>query len=350
MKAQLSIEIGFDNIRACVALGKNTQPVPLGSGASPYTFAPIAVKTDSGYIFGEVAKLCAVSAADTTVFLYDYLSQNIVPREALVSLLDYVKTRTEEIYNVEVDSIALITPPYFKDLVQARFLDSCINAVANKIEVRNSMVAFSRSNLNINVGERVLFIDFRDNPSHMSLLSRTDRSYESIGSLVVDDFSSSDCQIFVEDAILSLFDPDLFAAGEIVAAWIQGEIASKVSQDAVAQLLAGKDVAYEAPFTVDTVAITQADFQRWLLPKIDNLCVRLLGFVTESGLTLSNISRIVLLGDFFQSRLVRARIERYIAGYNQQIKCSYFSAPMDQWKMCKSVLINNLNSRCALEL
>lgn len=66
--AQLAVEIGFDKIRACIAIGREIYKVPLGSGSSPYEFPPIAVKSQTGYVFGAVAKICAVSAPDSAVF------------------------------------------------------------------------------------------------------------------------------------------------------------------------------------------------------------------------------------------------------------------------------------------
>lgn len=348
--AQLAIEIGFDKIRACVAVGRDIHKVPLGTISSPYEFPPIAVKSQNGYIFGEVAKICAVSSPDSTVFLYDYLRQKTVPREAISALLNTIKERVTELYNVEVDSMALVTPPFFKDVLQSRFLDSCIDSVSNKIYVRNSSIFFSRSYLNVRVGQRVLFLDFRDNPAYVSVILRGARSYDSIGASTIEDFSTTDCENFVEDKILSIYAIELFPDEEIMAAWIQGDIASKISQDAIQQLLYGKNVRYEIPFTVGAFTISQSEFQDWLLPKLDKICDRIIGYVREIGLTLSDISQIVVFGGVFESGLVRDRIERFLSGYNQEMKISYFSAPMDEWKICESILTNNYNGAYALEL
>lgn len=348
--AQLAIEIGFDKIRACVAIGRDIYKVPLGSMSSPYEFPPIAVKSQYGYIFGEVAKLCAVSSPDSTVFLYDYLRQKTVPREALIDLFSSIKERVTEIYDVTVDSIALVTPPFFKDVLQSRFLDSCINSVSNKIDVRNSSVSFSRSFLNVRVGQRVLFLDFRDNPAYASVILRGSRSYETIGASSIEDFTTTDCENFVEDKILSKYATELFPEEEIMTAWIQGEIASKISQNAIQQLLLGKNVKYEIPFALEAITITQSEFQNWLLPRLDKICDNVIGYVREIGLSLSDISQIVVFGGVFESALVRDRIERYLKGYNQDIRLSYFTSPMDEWKICESVLTNNVNSNFALEL
>lgn len=348
--AQLAIEIGFDKIRACVAIGRDIHKVPLGVMSSPYEFPPIAVKSQNGYIFGEAAKICAVSSPDSTVFLYDYLRQKTVPREAIIALLDTIKDRVVELYNVEVDSIALVTPPSFKDVLQSRFLDSCINAVSSKIDVRNYAISFSRSYLNVRVGQRVLFLDFRDNPAHASVILRGARSYDSIGTSIIEDFSTTDCENFVEDKILSNYSIELFPDEEIMAAWIQGDIASKISQNAIQQLLSGKSVRYEIPFTVRALTISQSEFQNWLLPKLDKICDRIIGYVREIGLTLLDISQIVVIGGVFASGQVRDRIERFLSGYNQEIRISYFTVPMDEWKICESVLTNNVISGFALEL
>ena len=348
--AQLAIEIGFDKIRACVAIGRDIHKVPLGAMSSPFEFPPISIKSQNGYIFGEVAKLCAVSSPDSTVFLYDYLRQTTVPREAIIDLLNTIKDRVSEIYNVEVESIALVTPPFFKDVLQFRFLDSCIDSVSNRIDVRNSSISFSRSYLNVRVGQRVLFLDFRDNPAYVSIILRGARSYEFIGASTIDDFSATDCENFVEDKILSIYATELFPEEEIMAAWIQGDIASKISQDAIQKLLFGKNVRYEIPFTVGSLTISQSDFQNWLLPRLDKICDRINGYVRDVGLTLSDISQIVVFGGVFESGLVRDRIERFLSGYNQEIKISYFSAPMDEWKICESVLTTNINSGFTLEL
>ena len=348
--AQLAIEIGFDKIRACVAIGRDIHKVPLGSRSSPYEFPPIAVKSQTGYMFGEVAKLCAVSSPDSTVFLYDYLRQKSVPREAIIALLNTIKERVSEIYNVDVESIALVTPPFFKDVLQSRFLDSCVNSVSNKIDIRNSSISFSRSYLNVRVGQRVLFLDFRDNPAHASVILRGARSYESIWASAIDDFSTTECENFVEDKILSNYATELFPDEEIMAAWIQGEIASKISQDAIQQLLFWKNVRYEIPFTAEAITISQSEILNWLLPKLDMICDCIIGYVREFGLTLSEISQIVVFGGIFESGLVRDRIERFLSGYNQEIRFSYFTAPMDEWKICESILTNNSNSVYALEL
>lgn len=350
MKAQLAIEIGFDKIRACACIGRNIHKVPLGSMASPYVYPPIGVRSQSVYKFGEVAKLCAVSSPDATVFLYDYLRQNTVPRDALIALLNTIKERVTELYDVDVDSIALVTPPYFKDLVQSKFLDGCINSISNKIEVRNSNVSFSRYFLNVSVGQHVIFMDFRDSPAYISIISRGNQSYESIGAITMEDFSSIDCENYIEDKILSNYASELFPEGEIMTAWIQGDIASKISQDAIQQLLMGRNVRYEIPFTVDAIMISQLEFQNWLLPKLDKVCENIIGYVREVGLILSDLSQVIVLGGIFESRLIRDRIERFLNGYNQDIRYSYFSSPMDEWKICESVLINNFNSVYALEL
>jgi len=350
MKAQLAIEIGFDKIRACACIGRDIHKVPLGSMSSPYVYPPIGVKTQFGYKFGEVAKLCAISSPDATVFLYDYLRQNTVPREALIALLNTIKERVTKLYDVDVDAIALVTPPYFKDVLQSKFLESCINSVSNKIEVQNSSIFFSRSYLNINVGQRVLFLDFRDNPAYASIIIRGARSYKSIGAFTIDDFSTINCENYVEDKILSNYDSELFPDGEIMTAWIQGDIASKISQDAILQLLIGKNVRYKIPFTVDAIMISQSEFQNWLLPKLDKVCESIIGFVRDVGLNLSDLSQIIMLGGIFESKLVRDRIERFLNGYNHGLRYSYWSSPMDEWKICESVLTNNFNSVYALKL
>lgn len=348
--AQLAIEIGFDKIRACVAIGRDIHKVPLGSMSSPYEFPPIAVKLQTGYVFGNVAKLCAVSSPDLTVFLYDYLRQKTVQRETIISLLNTIKERVTEIYKVAVDSIALVTPPYFKDILQSRFLDGCIDSVSNRTDVKNSSISFCRSFLNVRVGQRVLLLDFRDNPAYASIILRGARSYDAIGASSIEDFSTTDCENFIEDKILSNYATDLFPEEEIMAAWIQGNIASNISQDAIQKLLFGKNIKYEIPFTVGAISISQSEFQNWLLPKLDKICDGIIGYVREVGLSLADFSQIVVFGGVFESQFVRDRIERFLSGYNQEIRFSYFTAPMDEWMVCESVLTNNFNSVYALEL
>lgn len=350
MKAQLAIEIGFDKVRACVSIGKDIYNVPLGLLSSPYAFPPIGVKSQSGYKFGEIAKLSTVTSPDLIVFLHDYLRQNTIPQEAFISLLNTIIERTEKFCNANVESIALITPPYFKDLVQSRFLNDCVSSVLNNIEIQNTSISFCRSYLNVNIGQRVLLLDFRDIPTYISIVYRSSRSYESIGAQAIDDFSSIDCENFIEDKILSKYDSDLFPDREIVSAWIQGEIASKIAQDAIYQLLMGKDIGYEIPFCANHILISQSDFQNWLLPQLDKVCERIIEFVRDSGLNISDFSQVVLLGGLFESQLVRGRIEKFLNGYTQEIRYSYFSSPMDEWKICESVLNNNNNSLYALEL
>lgn len=348
--AQLAIEIGFDKIRACVAIGRDIHKVPLGAMSSPYEYPPIAVKSHNGYIFGKVAKVCAVTSPDSTVFLYDYLRRNTVPKDAIIALLNTIQERVAQLYNVDIDSIALVTPPFFKDILQSRFLDNCISSVSDRINVNNFAISFSQSYLNVRIGQRVLFLDFRDNPAHASVILRGTKSYDSIGASTIEDFSTTDCENFVEDKILSNYAIELFPDEEIITAWIQGDIASKISQDAIQQLLLGKNVSYEIPFTVGTISISQSEFQNWLLPKLDKICDRIIGYVREIGLTLLDISQIVVFGGVFESRLVRDRIERFLSGYNQDIKLSYFSAPMDEWKICESILKMNFNGFYALAL
>lgn len=349
-KAQIAIEIGFDKVRACTRMGREINKVPLGLCSAPYAFPPIGVKSQFGYKFGEIAKMSAVTSPDMIVFFYDYLRQNAIPREALTALLRTIIENTEKSFNVNVEAIALITPPYFKDMVQYRFLENCINLVSKELEVKDTTISFSRSYLNVNVGQKVLLLDFRDNPTYISLISRGSRSYESIGVQTIEDFSYILCENFVEDKILARYDSALFPDREIVAAWIQGEIASKISQDAVSQLLMGKDVAYEIPFGADKISIIQSEFQNWLLPRLDKVCERITGFVRDSGLNISDFSQVALLGGLFESQLIRNRVEKFLNGYTQGIRYSYFSAPMDEWKICESVLINNYSSLYALEL
>ena len=332
MKAKLAIDIGFDKIRACVCIGRDIHKIPLGSISSPYAFPPIGVKTQQGYKFGEVAKLCAVTSPDSTVFLYDYLRQNAIPQETMISLLNVIKERTMQLYNIDIDSIALVTPPYFKDLIQSKFLDDCIRSVSNKLEICDTTISFSRSFLNINVGQFVMFLDFRDYPAYISIIKRGANSYESIGASTIEDFSLISCENFIEDTILSNYKKELFSDGEIITAWIQGEIASKVSQDAILQLMLGKSVRYEIPFTVDDIIILQSEFQNWLLPKLDQVCVSILDFTKTQGMTFIDISQIALLGGIFESQLVRERVEKFLKGYNQEIRYSYFPTSLDEWK------------------
>jgi len=349
-ETQVAIEIGFDKVRASACIGRDVFNVPIGPMPSPYSFPPIGVKTQSGYKFGEVAKLCAVTAPESTVFLSDYLSQNVIPRDAFISFLNVLKERITELYNLDIESIALILPPYFKDLVQLRFLEGCITSISKNIPVRNSHISFSRSFLNVNVGQRIVFLDFRDNPSSISIISRGSRAYDSLGSIKIDDFSLIDCENYIEDKILSNYATELFPDGEITTAWIQGDIASKISQEAINQLMFEKNVKYEIPFTIGDLTITQSEFQDWLFSKIDKVCERILEIMRELGMNLSEISQIVMLGSVFQGRLIRERIEKFLNGYNQSMRYAYFSLPMDEWKVCQSVLINNFNNRFALEL
>lgn len=350
MKAKLAVEIGFDKIRACVSTGREILNVPLGPISSPYSYPPIAVKTQTGYIFGEVAGLSAASSPDSTVFLYDYLRQNTVPGDAIIALLNTIKERVTGLYDVDVDSIALVTPSYFKDIIQSNILNKCVASVSNKIEVENTSISFIRSYLNVNIDQRVLLLDFRDNPAYASIISRGSRYYNEIGSFKIDGFSTIDCESFVEDVILSHYSSDLLTDGEIMTAWIQGEIASKISQDAISRLLTGHDVSYTIPFTNVSTRITQSEFQDWLSTKLDSVCEYIIGFVRDVGLTLPDISQIAILGGIFGSRFVRERIERYLSAYNRNLTLSYFYNPMDEWKICESVLKNHYNNDYALEL
>lgn len=293
--------------------------------------------------------MCCFRTRLSSLF-YDYLRQKSVPKEAITALLNTIKERVTELYNVEVDSIALITPPFFKDVLQSRFLDSCIDSVSNKIDVRNSSILFSRSYLNVKVGQSVLFLDFRDNPAYASVILRGPRSYDSIGASTIEDFSTTECENFIEDKILSIYNLELFPDEELMAAWIQGDIASRISQDAIKQLLLGKNVRYEIPFTVRALTISQSEFQNWLFPKLDKICERIIGYMREIGFSFIDISHIVVLGGIFEGKQVRDRIERFLSGYNQEVRISYFSAPMDEWKICKSVFANNYNGAYALEL
>lgn len=165
---QLAIEIASDTVRAAVkdGLGINTI-VPLGLLDNPYYCPAICLCTkDSGYIFGQAAKLNAAARPNEIVFLSDYIKKGGVDSGVIVALINYVCSRVESTFHDCVDTITFVTPPHVGNVQVQRFLSECVSMSGYNANIGPDVtLAFVRTNLNVARGENVCVIDTRLYPS-----------------------------------------------------------------------------------------------------------------------------------------------------------------------------------------
>lgn len=342
---QLAIEIGIDNVRAAIRKGNEYEIVPLGLFGAPYTFPPIGLRSLSGYIFGQVAKVNAMSRPHETVFLSDYTQKGLIAKEAMVAFIEYLCQEIKSIYTEDVDEITFIIPPYCNNSTIQSFLDECVIASRRKLlQTKDPVLSFVRSNFNVALGEQLLIIDLRDCPSYIAVVSRTAQSYGTLGCLDISDFSMKDCENMIEEKVPSCQGIDLEMSDNVVSDWIQSEISTSLSQYGLSELIAGRDAVIPVPSSNQNCEIKQDAFQNWIGSKIDKMWGHAMSLLQNLNISPSQITQVVMMGTISQYEYLRKRLQQNIRGYNCNPTITTLSQPKDNWNMCISSLKMNCQS------
>lgn len=339
---QLAIEIGIDNVRAAIRKGNEYEIVSLGLFGAPYTFPPIGLRSLSGYIFGQVAKVNAMSRPHETIFLSDYTQKGLIAKEAMVAFVGYLCQKIKSIYIEDVDEITFIIPPYCNNSTVQSFLDECVIALGRKpLQTKDPVLSFVRSNFNVAIGDKLLIIDLRDCPSYIAVVSRTAQSYGTLGCIDISDFSMKDCENMIEETILSCQGIDLEMSDNVVSDWIQSEISTSLSQYGLSELIAGRDAVIPVPSSKQNCEIKQDAFQNWIGTKIDKVWEHALSLLQNLSIPPSQINQVAMVGAISQYECLRERFKQNFRGYNCPQKIAVFSHPNHEWIMCFSSLKMN---------
>ena len=342
---QLAIEIGSDNVRAVIRQGREYDIVPLGSIGSPYLCPPICLRIGNNYVFGEVAKLNAVSRPNDVIFLSDYAQRGLIDKKVLNSFVNYICDRVYAIYKETVNDVSFIVPPYLNNpSIQKLLCDSIIDSGHNIVMPPDSALAFAKSNLNVAYGDKICIIDMRDYPANVALVSRTQQSYNTLGSIELTDFSINDCEKIIEEKIMENLLVDLESSDNVFFAWIKSEIGMSIAQNGLIDLLMGKDAILPLSFSSYDCIIQQSEFQNRIDPKIENTWSQIQSLFQNIKTSAAQVNQVVLLGSLFCSEFICERFRKCFIGYGSNPKFSISSNPKDDWAMCLSSLKSNVQS------
>lgn len=349
---QLAIEIGIDNVRAVIKKGSEYNIVPTGIIGSPYLCPPICLRVGENYMFGEVAKLNAVSRPNDIIFLSDYTQRGIINKNVLKSFVTYICDRVAVIFKEVVNEVTFIVPPYLNNsYIQNYLRENIIASGHNVVMTSDSTLSFAKSNCNVVHGDRICIIDMRDYPAYVAVVSRTPQSYSTMGSVELTELSIKDCENIIEEKIMDKLLSDLETSDNVLFAWIQSEISTSLSQNGLMDLLMGKDAIIPLSFSSCDCVIRQSVFQTWIDSKIDKVWSQIQSFFQNIKTSAAQINQVVLLGSLFQSEFICSRFRKCFNGYGGNPKFSILSKPNDDWIMCLSSLKTNFQSSgCALKL
>lgn len=348
----LAIEIGSDNVRAVIKKGGEYSVVPLGLLRVPYSFPPICLRLGEHYIFGETAKLNAVSRPDETIFLSDYSQKGMIDKNAMTAFIKYVCQRVTDTYKDNVESITFVVPPYCNNSHIQTYLSECIsNSGHNPVSTFDSTLSFVKSNFNVALGDKICIIDMHDYPAYVAVVSRTTQSYCTLGSVELAEMTIKDSENIVEEKMSDSLSADIESYDNVQWAWIQSEIASSLSQYGLMNLINGGNAIIPLPFSTHICKISQSTFRNWMLPKIGKGWKEIQSLFQSIKTSVAQISQVVLLGSLFQSEFVCEHFKKCIIGYGGNPKFTILSKPNDDWNICLSSLKTNFQlSGCALEL
>lgn len=349
---QLAIEIGMDNVRAVIKKGGEYNIVPLGLIGTPFSCPPICLRTGGDYVFGEAARLNAVFRPDEIVFLSDYTRKGSVDKKVLVAFIRYICQKVEIIFNERVKDILFVVPPYINNACIQRLLDECIRESGHvSLPTLDSTLSFAKSNFNVARGESVCVIDMRDCPSYVAVVSRTDHSYSTLGSIELADLSIKDCENVIEEKITanSPANIKMDASENGISEWMQSEISTILSRYGLTNLIAGNDACIPLPFSSNDCKIQQTAFQDWIALGIDKVWSQILSLFINIRISAMQVNKVVMLGSLFRSEFIWGRFKKCFIGYGGNPEISILSKPNDEWAMCLSSLKANIQSSdCAL--
>lgn len=349
---QLAIEISIDNVRAIVKNGVEYNIVPLGLIGSPYLCPPIGLRIGETYLFGDVAKLNAASRPDEIIFLSDYTQNGMIEKKVIIAFINYVCNRVNTIFKETVNYVTFVVPPYHNNQSVQKYLNECITASGHfPVSTLDSILSFVMSNFNVAQGDKICIIDMRDCPACVAVVSRSAYSYSTLGSVDLTDFSIKECENFIEEKITQEQMRDLDTSDNVLLAWIQCEIGTVLSQYGLMDLLSGNDAIIPLSFTSCNYEITQMEFQNWISLRIDKVWSQLQSLFQNIKTPANQITRVVLLGELFQSEFICERFKKCFFGYDSNPMFSVQSKPNDNWCMCLSSLKTNFQiCGCTLQL
>lgn len=349
---QLAIEIGSDNVRAVIKKGSEYNIVPLGLIGTPYSFSPICLRLGSDYVFGDIAKLNAISRPDETIFLSDYVQKGMIDKKAMIAFINYICQKVSSLFKETVNDISFIIPPYINNQHIQRFLDECIRVSGyNPINTSDSTLSFVKSNFNVAHGDKICVIDMRDSTSYVAIVSRSPQSYQTLASTELTELSIKDCENIIEDWLttISPTSNEYFENDEMT--WVKSETASSLSQYGLMNLIMGYDTIIPLPFSSVNCEIKQSMFQEWINPKIEKVWNQIQSLFQNIKTPIPHVSQVVLLGSLFQCECICETLRKCFTGYGGNPRFTILSRPNDEWNMCLSSLKTNFQSSgCALQL
>lgn len=349
---KLAIEIGADNVRAAVRKDGEYIVAPIGSVASPYVCPPIGLYFEGCYVFGEVAKVNAVSRPCEIVFLSDYYQNDIIDKNVMASFVHYLCHRVTSVFKERVDDITILVPSFQNNPSVKDFLRKCIIDSGFKAGLTpDPTLSFVKSYFNVAHGEKVCIVDMRDLPSYVAVVSRSPQAYSTIGSSELAGLSILDCENMIEERISGADLADIDTSDNVISAWIQSEIGSSLSQYGLMRLIEGDDAIIPLPHSSDNCKITQSDFKKWATPRIGKIWSQIQTLFQNISTSGSQVNRVVLLGTLFRSEFICDFFKKCFIGYGCKSEFSVLSKPIDDWAMCLSSLKTNFQSGgFALEL
>lgn len=349
---QLAIEIGIDNVRAVIKKGDEYIVVPLGSLRTPYFSPPICLRLGEHYIFGETAKMNAVSRPDETIFLSDYSQKGMIDKNVMTAFIKYVCQRVTDTYKDNVESITFVVPPYCNNSNIQTYLSECIRSAGHTpVSTVDSTLSFVRSNFNVALGDKICIIDMHDYPAYVAVVSRTTQSFSTLGSAELTEMSIIDCENIVEEKMSDYISVDIESYDNVQWAWMQSEIATSLSQYGLINLINGGNATIPLPFSSHICEISQSAFRDWMSPKIDKCWKEMQSLFQSIKTPVDRIGQVVLLGSLFRSDFIYEHFKKCIIGYGSNPKFTILSESNDDWNMCLSSIKTNFQSRgCALEL
>ena len=342
---QLAIEIGIDNVRAVIKRGGEYNIVPLGLIGTPYSCPPICLHIDEEYIFGDAAKLNAVFNPDETIFLSDYAQKGAINRKALIAFINYVCQRVFVTFKETVCDITFIVPPCLNNPNIQKFINECIiDSGQSPISTLDSTLSFVKSNFNVAQGDKLCIIDMRDYPSYASIVSRSQHSYSTLGSLELKELSYKDCENYIEEKMTSCQQDNVETLDSVM-------MGTSLSQYGLMSLISGKDAHIPLPFSSHDCIISHTAFQDWISSKIEKVWSQIQSLSQDLKTQMNQINQVVLLGQLFQSDYLCEHLKKCFLGYGCNPKFTILSKPNDDWGMCLSSLKTNFQSSgCALQL
>lgn len=337
---QLAIEIGIDNARAVIKKGSEYNIVPLGLIGTPYSCPPICLHSGKGFVFGEAARINAVYKPEETIFLSDYSQKKV-----LIEFINYTCQRVLTIFKENVSDITFVIPPCLNHPNTQRFLNECISDSGHSpISTLDPALSFVRSNFNVAQGDKLCIIDIRDCPSYAAIVSRSQHSYSTLGSIELAEISFKDCENFIEDKILACQRDNVESIENVL-------IGTSLCQYGLMNLINGKDAVIPLSFTYSDCHISYTSFQDWINPKIEKVWSQLQSLSQDLKTPLNQINQVVLLGQLFQSDYLCENLKKCFFGYACNPKFTILSKPNDDWSMCLSSLKTNFQSGgCPLQL